>query len=246
MAVNVVEYDKILKILEENGELGKTSLISCFATIKKILMRIPADPNDITDPTDPNFIPLFFTVGLDTGQFERNISNVQNSDYDIRYPAAFIRFINVRYLVDQNRTNEGRAQMRIRYILNTLNNQDDTKEIECFQVFERVNNAIQDAKATEVALQERCNLMYWDMPTSADMLQPYWIDYELFFREDSSYQYRDWIKKYIVHPPFTNFDDIPKLGKPNVDGPSYDEVSKFFLGTTDQWNPDDEWLKPPF
>ena len=43
---------------------------------------------------------------------------------EIAFPAIFIRFVNVRYLVQQQRIGEGRATMRIRFILNTLNHTD--------------------------------------------------------------------------------------------------------------------------
>ena len=97
----------------------------------------------------------------------------------------FVHFTNVRYLVQQQRIGEGRATMRIRFILNNLNNGDDSMECEPFRVFQRINVAIQDAKDTEPALNERCNLLYFDMPTTTNMLQAYWVDYEVWFRESS-------------------------------------------------------------
>lgn len=89
---------------------------------------------------------------------------------EIAFPAVFIHFTNVRYLVQQQRIGEGRATMRVRFILNTLNNQDEDKECYPFYVFQKINMAIQDAKDTEPALNERCNLTYYDMPTTTNML----------------------------------------------------------------------------
>ena len=83
---------------------------------------------------------------------------------EIAFPAVFIHFVNVRYLEQQRVGDEGRATMRVRFILNTLNNSDPDRECEAFDVFQRINIAIQDAKSYEPALNERCNLTYFDMP----------------------------------------------------------------------------------
>ena len=72
--------------------------------------------------------------------------------------------------------------MRVRFILDTLNNSDPERECDPFIVFQRLNVAIQDAKDREPALSERCNLTYFDMPLTTNMLQAYWIDYEVWFR----------------------------------------------------------------
>lgn len=174
---------------------------------------------------------LFRTVKMDNGQFERIVRSKGNTEYAIGFPAAFIRFINVRYLVSQQRIGEGRATARIRYVLNDLNNSDDTMETRCFRVFETINAAIQDAKSVEPALNERCNLTYWDMPESLDNgLQPFWIDYEIWFRDMTGYQYRNWVERYIVIPPFTNHSDAPahdEDGHGDHKEPTIEEVAGF-------------------
>jgi len=234
VAENYVDRAKIEKLIAENGVLGDMSLSQAYQSIRRIIRRIPKNPNGALYG-DPKFEPLFKTVKMDTGQYERIISEQGNTEYQYAFPAVFIRFINVRYLVDQNRTNEGRAQMRIRYILDNVNNQDDDMEIEPFEVFHRINNAIQDARDYEKSLSERCNLMYWDMPQSCEELQPFWIDYELYFREDESYQYRNWIRKYIIFPQFTNYSDSPHFNKPDVTEPTWEEVSGFYAPPLLQW-----------
>jgi len=47
------------------------------------------------------------------------------------------------------------------------------------------------------------------MPSTTNMLQAYWIDYEVWFRETSAWKYRDWVERYVVIPPFTNHADAP-------------------------------------
>ena len=174
---------------------------------------------------------LFQTVKIDNGQFERIVRTRGNTEYAIPFPAAFIRFVNVRYLVAQQRIGEGRATMRIRFVLNDLNNSDDIVETHGFRVFQQINDAIQDAKDYEEALNERCNLTYFDMPESLDHgLQPYWIDYEIWFRTSSSFQYRKWVDRYLVMPPFTNHSDAPEHDSEahgNHKEPKIEDVAKY-------------------
>ena len=197
-----------------------------YNAVRRVLESIHEDPNDSTSPL------LFRTVKVDNGQFERIVRTKGNTEYAIAFPAAFIRFVNVRYLVAQQRVGEGRATLRIRFILNDLNNSDDVMETRGFRIFEQINVAIQDAKDSEPALNERCNLTYFDMPESLDNgLQPYWIDYEIWFRTMAAYQYRNWVERYLVIPPFTNHSDQDAENNmdkhENHETPKYDEVSGF-------------------
>ncbi len=135
-----------------------------YRAVKRAVLTLRENPDDPLSP------PLFKTVAIDNGQFARIVRD-DNTEYETVFPAVFIHFINVRYLVQQQRIGEGRATMRVRFILNTLNNADEDKECEAFLVFQRLNVAIQDAKNHEPALSERCNLTYFDMPLSTNMLQ---------------------------------------------------------------------------
>ena len=124
--------------------------------------------------------------------------------------------------------------MRIRFVLNDLNNSDDEVETHGFRIFNQINVAIQDAKSVEPALNERCNLTYFDMPESLDNgLQPYWIDYEVWFRTSSANMYRNWVDRYIVVPPFTNHSDqLPSSNTDKHDNhpdPTYDEATGISL-----------------
>lgn len=209
----------------EPEEVANNPLEDIYQAVRRVLESLKENPND---PSSPR---LFKTVKVDNGQFERVIRTKGNTEFAIAFPAAFIRFVNVRYLVQQQRIGEGRATMRIRYVLNDLNNSDDVVETHGFRVFEQINTAIQDAKDHEAALNERCQLNYFDMPESLDNgLQPYWIDYEVWFRDSTSFQYRNWVDRYLVFPPFTNHSDAPEHDEEHHGDhpePTYDEVSKF-------------------
>lgn len=192
------------------------------------------------DEKNPLSGPLFKTVMIDTGQFSRLVRS-QNLEMEIAFPAVFIHFINVRYLVQQQRIGEGRATMRVRFILNTLNNTDPEQECTPFEVFQRLNVAIQDAKNHEPALNERCNLTYFDMPQTSNMLQAYWVDYEIWFRENSAWKYRDWLPRYLVMPPFTDHPDAPQHDERGHGAhplPKYNDVTGFEPSVESEENPD--------
>lgn len=186
----------------EATSVTENALIEVFKAIKEILLTLHEDPNDAGSAL------LFKTVMMDNGQFERIIRTKGNTEFAIGFPAAFIHFVNVRYLVQQQRIGEGRATLRIRFVLNRLNNSDPEYELEGYDIFNRINVAIQDGKSSYDALTERCNLTYFDQPESLDNgLQPFWIDYEIWFKETSAWQYRNYVERYIVVPPFTNHSD---------------------------------------
>lgn len=193
-----------------------------YQAIKRAIKTVREDEEDLDSPQ------LFKTIAVDTGQFERIMSN-NNTEYETAFPACFVRFTNVHFLVAQQRIGEGRATIRIRFILNRLDNQHVDWETYPFYIAERLNQAIQAAKDTEETLQERCNLMYFDMPQSTNMLQAYWLDYEIYFRITSSYKYTNWIKKKVITPPFTNNSDTDNE-KPDVNTPTYNEVSSLEIG----------------
>lgn len=218
-------------VIPENGagavpeEVPQNPFVEMYNAVKRAILTIKACPADTASE------PFFRSIMIDNGQFARIIRE-ENTETEIAFPAVFIHFINVRYLVQQQRIGQGRATMRVRFILNNLNNQDPEKECDPFIVFQRLNTAIQDAKSYEPALNERCNLVYFDMPMTANMLQAYWVDYEVWFRETSSWKYRNWVERYVVMPPFTNHSDASEKdgdGHGNHSRPAYHEVSGFGL-----------------
>ena len=187
-------------------------------------------PEEVSENPFVNMYEAVRRTLLTLRENPENPVSSDNMEYETAFPAVFIHFTNVRYLVQQQRLGEGRATMRIRFILNNLNNSDDGMECEPFRIFQRINVAIQDAKSYEPALNERCNLLYFDMPTTSNMLQAYWVDYEVWFRESSAWKYRKWVERYVVMPPFTNHDDAPKHDEENHGNhktPGYGEVSGF-------------------
>lgn len=218
-AVQIAKEEKtaIPEVISENP------FVNMYAAVKRAILTIREDEENLLSP------PFFKTIEIDCGQFERIIRD-DNMEFDTAFPAIFVHFINVRYLVQQQRLGEGRATMRVRFILNNLNNRDPDMECVPFIIFQRLNTAIQDAKNHEPALNERCNLNYFDMPLTVNMLQAYWVDYEVWFRESSSWKYRNWVERYLVMPPFTNHGDAPQHDVEEHGNhllPEYNKVSHF-------------------
>lgn len=211
------------KMVEQPELIAENAFANIYEAIKRVIATIRENDDDPLSP------PFFKTIAIDNGQFARLVRS-ENLEYEVAFPAIFVHFINVRYLVQQQRIGEGRATMRIRFILNTLNNSDPERECDPFFVFQRLNVAIQDAKSYEPALNERCNLTYFDMPQTTNMLQAYWIDYEVWFRENSAWKYRNWVERYLVIPPFTNHTDAPQHDTDNHgdhENPTYTEVTGY-------------------
>lgn len=198
--------ETIEEVIDENPMVG------AYKAIREILAAIPSDPND------ENSEPLFKTIKLDNGQLDRIKMNTYNNEYGIAFPAVFIHYIDIYYNVGAARIAEGRGTMRIHYVLNRLNNSDDGKEgeLEGLEVYRRIISAIESKKATFPSLINRFQLQYWDQPESFDDgLQPYWIDYQIWFNDYTAYRYKDYVDVYAVQPPYTNFSDQNETANPD-------------------------------
>lgn len=210
-------------------EAVETNAMSgAYLAVRDILAAIPSDPND------ENSEPLFKTIKLDNGQLSRIKLGKINEEYGIAFPAVFIHYVDVYYNQGTAKISEGRCTMRIHYILNRLNNSDDGEEgeLEGFAVFKRIVSAIESKKSSFPALVTRFQLQYWDQPESFDDgVQPYWIDYQLWFSDYTAYRYKDYVSRYIVQPPFTNFSDQNEIanpdGRPDDKSITYDDASGF-------------------
>lgn len=184
----------------------------------------------------PDSPVIFKTVQIDDGQYERIISPSGNKEETMGFPAAFVHFINWRYLVQQSRINEGRAELRIRFILNSLNVHEDDHDMDVYYVAERIHQTVQENISKYECLQERCQLEYIDPMESFDHgLQPCWMTYEIWFKQKNIWITRNKIYKKFVCPPFTNHaDQDPTIegvnpdNHTNLDHPkTYDEATDY-------------------
>lgn len=204
----IVESKRITTVEEA---YSVNPMTETYKAIRKILEGLHDDPNDDSSPR------LFKTIKLDTGQLSRVKNNKHNLQYALAFPAVFIHFIDVYYNIGQSRIGEGKGTCRIHYVLNTLNNEDDEVEAQGFEIFNRINEAINAHKNEFPALVNRFQLAYWDMPeTFDDGVQPFWIDYQIWFNDYSAYRYKDYKEVNIVIPPFTNHSDqLPESNPEN-------------------------------
>lgn len=208
-------------------ELVKTNaMIEAYKAVRKILSEIKRNPDD------PNSPPLFRTIKFDNGQLSRIKGSKLNTEYGIAFPAVFIHYINVYYNVGTSKISEGRGTMRIHYVLNRLNNSDDEDETEGLRVHDQIVSAIEANKSSFPALVQRFQLEYWDQPLSFDDgLQPYWIDYQIWFQDFTAYQYKDYVDVYITQPPFTQPSDQNEIANPdhlpNWQEPKFEDLVGF-------------------
>ena len=186
----------------------------------------------------PDSPAIFKTVQIDDGQYERIISPSGNKEETMGFPAAFVHFINWRYLVQQSRINEGRAELRIRFILNSLNVHEDDHDMDVYYVAERIHQTIQENISKYECLQERCQLEYVDPMESFDHgLQPCWMTYEIWFKQKNIWATRNKMYKKFVCPPFTNHaDQDPTIESVNPDNHTNLDHPKTYDEATDYTN----------
>lgn len=211
-------------------QVGANGPIDVLNAMKEILRSVTWEYGVSDSPT------IFHTVQIDDGQYERIISPSGNKEETLGFPAAFVHFIEWRYLVQQARINEGRATLRIRFILNRLNVHDEGYDTDVYYVAERIHQTVQENIAKYPCLQERCQLQYIDpMESFDDGLQPCWMTYEVWFRQQNIWVTRNKTYKKFVCPPFTNHADqdlsvegANPEGHTNLDHPKkYDEATGF-------------------
>lgn len=218
------------EVTEVPEQIAANGPIDVLTAIKEILRSVTWQYGVANSPK------IFKTVQVDDGQYERIISPDGNMEETIAFPAAFIHFINWRYLVDQTVVNEGRAEMRIRFILNSLNVHEDGHDMDIYYVAERINQTIKESISSYECLQERCRLTYIDPMESFDNgLQPCWMTYEVWFKQRNISHFRKVVFRKLVCPPFTNHADqdqsvegVNLHNHTNLDHPrKYDEATGY-------------------
>lgn len=215
---------------QEVQQVAHNGPMDVLRAVKEILRSVTWEYGVVGSPK------IFKTVQIDDGQYERIISPSGNQEETLGFPAAFIHFIEWRYLVQQSRINEGRAHLRIRFILNSLNVHEDEHDMDVYYVAERIHQTIQENIEKYECLQERCQLEYVDPMESFDhSLQPCWMTYEIWFKQPNIWIQRRKVYKKFVCPPFTNHADQDETvegvnpdNHTNLDHPKkYDDASGF-------------------
>ena len=107
-------------------QISNNGPIDVLKAVKEILRSVTWEYGVENSPK------IFRTVQIDDGQYERIISPQGNKEETLGFPAAFVHFINWRYLKQTARINEGRAELRIRFILNSLNVHEDGHDMDIY------------------------------------------------------------------------------------------------------------------
>ena len=129
-------------------QVASGGIIDAYKAIVEILSNIRWRYGDNTSKK------IFNRVYLDDGQFNRIVKNGINLEDGIAFPACFVHFINIHWLKPSGKTVEGRAELRIRFILNRLNIHDSVEtECEGFYVAERIKQEIELHKDEYEALK---------------------------------------------------------------------------------------------
>ena len=230
----VVEKDPDGTVVQYQ-QMPTTGIINVFEAIKEILSQVRWEYGNPKSPL------IFNTVQLDSGQFDRIVRKTGNLENGIAFPAVFIHFINIHWLKPSSRVREGRAELRVRFIMNRLNVHDSNEtEEEGFRVAERIKQDFEEKGPTYECLKERLSLDYFDQVQSFDdSLQPWWMSWDVWFKETSVWASRKRTRRFIVFPPFVNHADQPNPplegmnpdGHNNLDHPiTYDEATTFTQG----------------
>lgn len=184
----------------------------------------------------PNSPKIFKTVQYSDGQYERIKSTSTNEEEGIAFPAAFVHFIDVNWLTSAQRFNDGRASLRIRFILNRLDTHNRKHDTDVYYVAQRIHQTVRELKGNYDCLTKRCNLTYVDPMESFNYsLQPCWMTYEVWFTTINIWVTRNKVMRKIVFPPFTNHadedpsdPDVNPNHHTNLSHPTtYDEATKF-------------------
>lgn len=178
---------------------------------------------------------VFKTVQYDDGQYERIIRKSGNAEEGILFPAAFVHFIDVNWITSAQRFNDGRATLRIRFMLNRLDTHNSEHAADVYYVAERIHQTITELRGNYECLTKRCDLTYVDPLESFDNgLQPCWLTYEIWFTTVSVWVTRNKVMKKVVFPPFANHADQEKTDEEggnkhtNLEHPvAYNDATKY-------------------
>lgn len=203
------------KVIEEQEEFQDidSGAIKAYYAMRDILSKVTWDYGPLKGK------PIFKTLKYNQGQYNRIIMKSGNREFAVAFPAAFFEFVDLSFLVSQQRMTEGHATMKIKCILNKLNNEDLDKkdadgrvteynEMNVMHVAQLVTNAIDEQHYNYEALTTRCNLQYVDpMESMDDGLQPFWLTYEIWFREETYMSRKYLTETNITFAPFVNHSD---------------------------------------
>lgn len=193
----------------------------------KIYIRKPGEalPEDM-------FKPFFRTIQVENGQIDRLIHTKENTEDVIPLPAVFHHFIDMHWDVGAGTIGTCKAIYRMKVVLNNLDiDQYDTQMSE-YRVAHAIINCFSLHTAKYSAFTQRFQLDYFDpMETWTKGIQYFWLQYQIYFRDYTTYAFRNYVERHVVCPPFTNHSDqLPEsneMGHEDHLEKTYDEAAKY-------------------
>lgn len=219
----------------------KGDIIEVFRALKTILRNV----RWLWDKDDSRYI--FSTVCIDTGQYERLIG-AKNREYAIDFPALFIYFSKWRYTECGCYFSKGVCNIRLRIVLNNLDDTSDAYDTDGMYIIQRVMQSIQEQQYSYPCLAGRLSDACIEQAETFDHgLQLWTLTYKLSFKEKSVWIERKKKTVTMVMPPFTNHADqdssLPDVNPHhhnNLAHPRrYDEATGY-KNKTDDKNEDEE------
>ena len=110
--------DEFVIVDLENDDDTNNTMGEVFQAFKKSISKLK----------NKDKTPFFKTIMIDTGQYERLLSKI-NTEGEVAFPACFIRFTNVHFLVSQQRIGEGRCMVRVRFVLNRMDHRSEERRV---------------------------------------------------------------------------------------------------------------------
>lgn len=161
-----------------------------YCAAKQAILTIRENPNNLLS------LLFFKTITIDNGQYLRIIWET-NMEMEVVFPVISIHFVDVRYLVQQQRICERRTTMQVRFILSNVNNFDSGQECIPFEAFQRVNIAIRMPKNTNHLSTNVVTCCIPICPKLPSCSRHIGSIMKCGFWETSSLKYKDWIERYL-------------------------------------------------
>ena len=208
----------ITEILTQNLMKGPDGKIY----IRKVDEELPKDL----------YKPFFQTIQVENGQVDRLIHTRENTEDVIPLPAIFHHFIDMHWDVGTGTIGACKAIYRMKVVLNNLDIDQYGTQMSMYRVAHAIINCLSIYTGKYSAFTQRFQLDYFDpMETWTKGIQYFWLQYQIYFRDYSTYAYRYYIKRHVVCPPFTNHSDqLPEnndFGHEEHTERNYDEASKY-------------------
>lgn len=227
----------VMVTLEESYEINpmEDALAAVADILTKYLLKTPDGNIYIkksyeTVPDD--YKPFFRTIQQEAGQIDRLINTKSNGEGVVPLPGIFHHFIDMHWDVGTSSIGQCKATYRMKVVLNNLDIETYDTQMFVYRMAHAIILCLNEHVSEYSAFVNRFQLDYFDiMETWTKGVQYFWLQYSIHFRDYSTYQFRNYVEKHVVCPPFTNHSDQqPESNEDNHEDHkevTYDDASGF-------------------